>query len=831
MFTERFTNSAVLLRQYDKVFVGSNQDQGYENPVLGFESRTSEQILFADNTTYFHYPQTANIIALSSSGLIEAGAIAGPCPYYSDKIWKKQADYKKYINWGDSTPEYKQTGVLLCSWLSGSQNLSATPIWMERWYNPGYVSGNDIKLLANYSPYDLGSTSWVATVPASSVLMDIPSTMTLDPGVLYAYYHVGIEKVNEQLDELNNQNQLVVSFENWDPYLDTTSNFYKVSDHSGYENNGIIENYSESMVSNNNVNPIEFPTDTTISFNGESQYVRVVNNGGITPTNHFAVNVWAYTEDWNNLQSSHILSHSFRGGWSIEYDNGFSTVIVPVIDKSVTPGRLLIMNSDGRVLKVVTLPEGSNPVKAVMGGDERYIYLLDNGIYQGHKHLYVIDVNGDIVNQLKFTTIVELIDIATTFSHIHVVCQFDPNPVVPLTVSAASFNMLTQFTYNVPSAVNVAEYYGYNFSRPISADASYIDVLSDNSGDIWLADVNTVYKNYASAISLSGITNIGCDSNDNIWVLHNSNQFTKFDTNAEFILSGTLPSNGGTAIDSRGLTFTHDVVDSNRVDYIWISHQNDEEIYKLDQNGELVLKIDTSKFDQFKPVLHKNASGYDWYRIYNYAIYSKQPTVRGKVKVQQGTNSINTYTTFINASSLASNEWHMFSLVREPLGTAAERLKFYVDSKLVTNFSSGLQSHNVYYEYESPITIGANTGKSNSLAEELKSTDLFFKGNVDGVRIYLRPLNILNIRYLYYLKYKFKDMVWNMPTGNQNYLEEVERFFKFKLPGQKAQYYNIKLQGLNIEDSDVRAMIEDIIRDTIKKVAPSHTELLNILWE
>jgi type VI protein secretion system component Hcp len=70
-----------------------------------------------------------------------------------------------------------------------------------------------------------------------------------------------------------------------------------------------------------------------------------------------------------------------------------------------------------------------------------------------------------------------------------------------------------------------------------------------------------------------------------------------------------------------------------------------------------------------------------------------------------------------------------------------------------------------------------------------------------------------------------------MPTGMQSYVEEIVRFFKFKMPGQKSQYYNIHLKGLQIQDVDVRQIIEGIIKDTIQKIAPLYTSLYKIVWD
>ena len=80
MYTQNYGNSAIYLREYEKLFLGTNQEEGYENPYLGFSADTTQQVFAADSVTYFHYPQTASQISLSSSGLIEAGAISGRAP-------------------------------------------------------------------------------------------------------------------------------------------------------------------------------------------------------------------------------------------------------------------------------------------------------------------------------------------------------------------------------------------------------------------------------------------------------------------------------------------------------------------------------------------------------------------------------------------------------------------------------------------------------------------------------------------------------------------------------------------------------------------------------
>jgi hypothetical protein len=70
-----------------------------------------------------------------------------------------------------------------------------------------------------------------------------------------------------------------------------------------------------------------------------------------------------------------------------------------------------------------------------------------------------------------------------------------------------------------------------------------------------------------------------------------------------------------------------------------------------------------------------------------------------------------------------------------------------------------------------------------------------------------------------------------MPIKTQYFLEEIDRFFKCKIPGNKSQFYNIKIKGLNIDNIEVQQMIENIIKDTLPKTEPSYTKNFKIIWE
>jgi len=98
-------------REYYKIFTGTNQFEGHEKIHLGYESRTREYILEKDKSTFFHVPYFTNAVSLTATRLIHEGAIPGPIPALSDRIYKKQAGYERNTHWGNST---RIDGTWLC---------------------------------------------------------------------------------------------------------------------------------------------------------------------------------------------------------------------------------------------------------------------------------------------------------------------------------------------------------------------------------------------------------------------------------------------------------------------------------------------------------------------------------------------------------------------------------------------------------------------------------------------------------------------------------------------------------------------------------------------
>ena len=371
--------SSVYLREYEQIFTGSNQEFGHLTPFLGFESDTAEQIFTTDKTTYFHYPNSANIVLLSASGLVECGATPGEIPFRSDKIWQKVADYKKNTWWGDSsTPQH---GTWLCSWLSGNSLQGASSaIWIDRFYDPGYIDSNTALF-----------------VKSASAVYDTPSTMLLMPGVWYRYHHMGNNFNKGIVTSLSgSMSGLRVHIDDWE---------LPITDKSSFKNTIITQGDTSKMTYPTSVNKTRIK-DTSL-FVETNQEVEVLFNPSFDISTDMTIAFWAKAVDWSRVKGRSLISHDYRGGWSFYYNNGFYNPTITVFSSA---GVLLDCNADLKALYTLTLPGTSNAINCAIDKD-LYVWVIDNGLYNGKKHLYKIDKDSNIDPFVEFSPDVNLSDI------------------------------------------------------------------------------------------------------------------------------------------------------------------------------------------------------------------------------------------------------------------------------------------------------------------------------------------------------------------------------------------------------------------------------------
>jgi hypothetical protein len=225
----------------------------------GYTSGIKQLEIPCDKLTYFRFPYISSpfvVLNINDSNLVAAGAIAGDIPINSDKVFKQRStDYKDYQMTGE------QNGTWLCAWLSGSSIFGTKPIWVDRYYNPNFITLTDA-LGYNSNPLYIDEITNIIMDKQmqEQVIFDLPSKLVFEPHVLYAYHHLGNKDLSRLID--TKSYSLIVS--GADTY-ETINNFVELS--SITDSNG-IETYSFTGSEMVIINPLSAAEGSfTLSFN------------------------------------------------------------------------------------------------------------------------------------------------------------------------------------------------------------------------------------------------------------------------------------------------------------------------------------------------------------------------------------------------------------------------------------------------------------------------------------------------------------------------------------------------------------------------------------
>jgi len=287
--------------------------------------------------------------------------------------------------------------------------------------------------------------------------------------------------------------------------------------------------------------------------------------------------------------------------------------------------------------------------------------------------------------------------------------------------------------------------------------------------------------------------------------------------------------------DYISLLYEYDKIYNEFKTYMYYVDNTSGIMYKFDTDGEYISSIkltdgyDTrslSTIDTTFTNYTNIATTYDWHRKYTLNTSDNNDSdIRMYLYTIEG-NNITKHTLQSRSHELITDDWHHVAFTYSK--DSGEILLYLngviVDSKTIS------PNQQIYYKYKNDIGIGTSMLRSGTLYEELKTDSYLFNGGIDDVRIYDHPLTRGNIGRIILNKYKIHDMTWNIPVGLKNYIEQIEHFFKHKIPGSKSNMFDIYLSNTGIDHQDMRIEIEKIIRESIPRITPNYTKLNNIYW-
>jgi len=819
-------------RDYYKIFTGTNQSDGYDKIHLGYNAETSEIILSKDNTTYFHMPFFAEIQSIHNSSLIADGAIPGPIPALSDRIYKKLGNYGDSTPWGTSTDE-RVDGTWLCTWLYAEE--SEPPVWMDRFYDPGRLAyAEALEGLANFNDY----------IESSSIYYDVSSSLTLEPGVLYKYFHQGESTALKYVETFSgtDKKRLRLDVEDWSCLCPDKS---EPVDKSIYNNTITIDGFKNEWIAN----PFDpgYRDRNALSFvNNDFINCQVLYDSSYNLNNEFTLSFWVNNPDWSQATSTQLVGNLRLGGYGVFYNNlNYNPFfVIP----ETTYGHLFYFNQEGepyldKNIQII-LPQPSLPVLTFINSEAEVLN---------------VDASLDILRISKYNHVGDRLTLNKTLNgslfqlngipKIGILGANDELTIIT-TLSTYIFNNDLLLLSSVPIGYQYKEQIAYDQSGNLHHELSCLDIKFDNYNSKWHINEfgnlfhNDVFVDYIPSNNSNGLglnTNIAIDPENNLWVLAGSNIIYKIDTLSNELLDiyeiGVLT----TEEDFKNISFIKTYFRSSN-SYTWfalIYHNFEKTLYQVTLNGKVfkttylppLLNIqDPAVQYQVKELLtYKGAgdfTGYEHRRIFNKIEYNNNPQIQFKVSLTPANIRLpnSTYTLSVPAQYLTNNDWHLITVTYKKLS-----LSLYINNELRDTLQIP-GTNNFTYNYENNLYIGTPTGKTGNYNDEILSQGVIWNGYIDSIRIYDYAINENLIQYFTREKTYTSDIEWNIPTASLPYVEVIDQFFKHRLPGHKTGFFNIRLNGTKIFDTNIRHKIETEIKAIVARIKPAYTELYQIEW-
>ena len=97
--------------------------------------------------------------------------------------------------------------------------------------------------------------------------------------------------------------------------------------------------------------------------------------------------------------------------------------------------------------------------------------------------------------------------------------------------------------------------------------------------------------------------------------------------------------------------------------------------------------------------------------------------------------------------------------------------------------------------------------------------------------VYDNNIPYYEIKSHYRMLANIEPVNFDIAIGNRNYLDEIERTFKFKIPGRKSEQLNIDVRGTQVTDNTLKNDLADIIVEELSKITPMYTKINKVKWD
>jgi hypothetical protein len=838
-----FNEDVVTHRKYTNLYTGTNQELGSHNVFAGYNTGTKEVCFHPDKLTYFHIPYTFTPyvrLSIHDSKFVGAGAIAGDRPASSDKVFlKRSEDYKNNL-----MPQTDDTWV--CSWLSGDGNINGSAVWVDRYYNPSFLTKTTALTSDLVQIIDDWSSFVVYLSAKDFTVFDVKSNLVFEAGTAYAYHHIGHKDSQTIIDKCKNS---IIS-DDIDEYRDG----------------------SDSLLTK--------PADNKYVFNSnEYGVIKDIDSRG-----SFDLNFWMKCDDWTVPFGNQIIGNYIDSGFGIFNEQVITPSFVIPRDTAVD-----VYNTDFVKLDTHTLDKNIRLFKK-SSSTSGYFILDDQWVVYEYDHDGVIKNKIDLSSRIASGCLPSDMDIddhniyICTLSTANAAVNTDYNSRAEANV--VKYDLKNQDSTYKGEVIKVKLYESNNNTmrggaltglriaapnttshplfgtNPIVVVADYKTTIAgvsainknfviDNDGDPWFIANNNVWT-YDRAMSAAGLTvvralssqdpivSVDVDKSNNIWVLYGEQKIAKIDKDRNVLFTNSLTATPS-GFNSRNIDFVYEFGDEGYDGYAVVFNEvsGAGNFIKVDLNTGNVIDVvedvyslgQTDGRDSLSGV--KSFNGFETVRRFQ---RNDANQLRFKIGVvnqfntSTATAAYSAHTLTFSTSGLSNNNHNFHVSFNAEKGL----YRLHVDSLEQQSISLAANKFSFLPVLDSNITIGATPYIHNILLHKYTKQPKYHRiagVEITNLKLYSKNLQYYELKSHYRLRTNIEPVKFDMAAGNRNYLDEIERTFKFKIPGRKSEFYNVDIRGTGITDGTLKNKLVDKVIEHLGNTTPAYTKLNKVDWD
>jgi type IV secretory pathway VirB6-like protein len=270
-----------------------------------------------------------------------------------------------------------------------------------------------------------------------------------------------------------------------------------------------------------------------------------------------------------------------------------------------------------------------------------------------------------------------------------------------------------------------------------------------------------------------------------------------------------------------------------------MSIDEDENIY-LSKINEQTGAASTASIDDVKGRFYNACDPdtvFNYYNLTNYSFFLKnnQPdynNLKFRLEIPNKYNNRENLNKVINVdiSKLSVGKHHFVYR----LDTISGNITLFVDGKKITNITFDPAEYALENTLYNIFNVGAATYFGGTILNNyIKQNGYYFCRNMilEQPRLFNIGVDDIDIKFLNLLNLKVGELIASLPCGQRNQVEQIQRFFKWQIPGNKSNNINIRVKSNILTNDKINQVLKEIIRRDISNSLPASVNINDIIFE